>query len=160
MGIHKGTIVRGQGHAQQNYKVMIPKIAEHYPAVSKCDQFGTINVCLDEPLDNSHADYWTPPILWSPVTGLEKNRLEAFGFIKIKFEYPCGVQKYDAWIILPEGHPWTYDSGGAEIIADVRIPGIEYGKRCALHLDHNPSSPRPDRLGERYGVTGKGSAAG
>lgn len=140
---HTGTIIRGAGHAHKNYRVMIPKIAEHYAPVAKCDQFGTINVQLDEPLDNSRADYWTPRVRWYPVSGLGAVRLESFGFIKIKLEFPIGGQQYDAWAILPEGHPWTYTGRGVEIIADARVPGIDCGKQCAVVLDHAPSSRRP-----------------
>src|SRR5215470_3729638 len=108
LSIHVGTIVRGKGHALKNYRVLIPKIAENYPAVSHCGLFGTINVRLDRPIDNRHADHWTPQITWSPVAAASgRGRLEAFGFIKIQFEYRPG-QISDAWIILPEGHPWTY----------------------------------------------------
>jgi len=129
--------------------VLIPKIAEHYPAVANCGQYGTINVRLDELFDNAHADHWTSRTTWHPVAGLENTRCEVFGFIKIKFEAPNG-QLFDAWIILPEGHFWTYDRKGVEIIADVCIPGIEYGHRCAFHLDHTPSIPRPADLGAQY----------
>ena len=151
---HTGTITQGSGNARKHYRITIPKIAEYCSAVANCGQFGTINVELDEPLDNSRADYWTPEIAWNPVpgTGLEENRVEAFGLTKIKFEYPLGGEAYDAWIVLPEGHTWTYNGEGVEVIADVDIPGIAYGRRCALHLDHTPSSPPPSWLGKRYSL--------
>src|SRR5580704_8759403 len=137
MSVHAGTIVPGQGHASKNYAAMIREIAKDFPSVTACGRFGTINVRLDQPTIHHHADHWTPQITWNPVDGLEKNRTEAFGFIGIKFAYRN--QTYDSWIILPEGHPWTYDGQGVEIIADTLIPGIAYQEPCSIHIDHRPS---------------------
>jgi hypothetical protein len=149
MSVYTGTIVQGQGHASENYKVMIPEIAKDFPSVADSGLFGTINVSLDRPFDHSNADHWTPQIAWSPVVGLESRRLEAFGFIKIKFEFLA--QQYDAWIIRPEGHAWTYNGAGVEIIAATKIPGVSYGEVCSFHLDHRPSSPRPAWFGKAFG---------
>jgi hypothetical protein len=141
MRVYSGRIVRGHGHARENYKVMIPEIAKDFPSVADCGLFGTINVRLDRTFDHSSADHWTPRIAWWPVVGLPGPRVEAFGFIKIEFQF-C-AQQYDAWIIRPQGHPWTYDGAGVKIITDKKIPGVSYGDACSLHLDHDPSGPRP-----------------
>jgi hypothetical protein len=106
MSVYTGIIVKGMGLASENCRVLIAEIAKDFPAVAGCGLFGTINVRLDRPFDPRHADHWTPQIPWRPVVGLEKDRMEAFGLIKVKLDYRD--QKYDAWIILPEGHAWTY----------------------------------------------------
>jgi hypothetical protein len=144
----------GEGKAHLNYKVMIPKAAEHCPGVASCDKYGTINVVdLSPPLSKRCADCWTPRVTWYPVVGLEPVRPEAWGFIKIKLECPLGGERYDVWIILPEGHGFSYrDDAGVEIIADVWIPGAKPGALCAIHLDHIPSMERPDWFGTIYGL--------
>jgi hypothetical protein len=153
MSVYTGTIVAGQGDASANYKVMIPEIAKDFPLVADCGLFGTINVLLDSPFDNSNADHWTPQIVWRPVVGFQESvRPETFGFIRIKFEFDA--QLYDAWIIRPEGHCWTYNGLGVEVIAATQIPGVAYGKACSFRLDHTPSSPRPASFGKLFGMTG------
>jgi hypothetical protein len=148
------TIVAGQGKAALNHRVLIPRIAVHFPEVAKCRQFGTINVRLDQALDRSHADFWTPHIAWIPaqMPGADRaHRLEAFGFIKIAFECPLGGPIYEAWIMLPEGSNMTYLDDQAEIIADVFIDGAAYGSRCAVHIDHSLGVAAPSWFGEIYG---------
>lgn len=147
-----GTTLKGEGHAHVNYEVMIPQAALHFPDVAKCDRFGTINVLLDHAFDKRYADCWTPQVTWRPKTGLGSTRLEAFGFIKIKFEFPIDKDEYDAWIIFPEGHPFSYGGRGIEIIAEMRIPGVLPKVVCAISLDHIPSVPRPSWFGEIYGL--------
>jgi hypothetical protein len=153
-----GTIRRGQGYASTNYPIMIAAAALHCPAVANCGKYGTINVVLDQPLDKSHADCWTPRIGWRPVVWggqpyQGEDRPEEFGFIKIKFEYPLDGQSYDAWIILPSGHGASYfDAFLVEIIAAELVGGsrVAYESRCAIHLDHAPSIKRPSSFGDNY----------
>jgi hypothetical protein len=148
------TIVPGQGDAATNHRVLIPRIAARFPEIAKCSSFGTINVQLDQPLDRSHADFWTPQIPWIPVQlGSAKTspRTEGFGFIRIEFECPLGGPNYKAWIILPEGAGLTYHEDRAEIIAAEFIDGVAYGARCAIHLNHVPAVPAPSWFGEIYG---------
>ena len=145
-----GIIVKGQGDAHKNFKAMIPPIALHFPAVAKCDQFGTINVELDQPLDKNHADYWTPQVSWSPKTWNVPNRLETFGFTKIKLGVPRGGHMNDAWMIMPDGNPLSYLGNRVEIISDVWIPDAKYDAACVIHLDHTPSIPRPDWFGKYF----------
>src|SRR5262249_24366998 len=129
------TIIRGQGNAAANHRVLIPRIAARFSEVAQCHAFGTINVRLDKLLDRSRADFWTPHIPWIPaqMPGAERaHRLEAFGFIRITFECPLTGPKYTAWIILPEGSDLTYCEDGAEVIAGVFIPGVANAARCAI----------------------------
>jgi hypothetical protein len=155
MSVHTGTIVPGQGHASKNSEAMIREIAKDFPSVVACSRFGTINVRLDLATIHQHADHWTPQITWDPVDGLGKNRTEAFGFIRVKFEYRN--EKHDAWVVLPEGHPWTYNGQGVEIIADRLIPGIAHQEPCSIHIEHRPSVPRPAWLGKIFGVNRTGT---
>ena len=149
-----GTIIRGQGSAAGNHAILIPLLAKHIPEIVECRHFGTINVHLDQALDKSRADMWTPRILWRPerfnkveVSG----RIEMFGFIKILFEYPIEAAPRPAWIMLPEGGSLTYLSNKAEVIAPSRIDGLRYGTACAIHIDHSPSSPAPESFRVLYG---------
>jgi hypothetical protein len=148
------TIIAGQGDASANHRVLIPRIAARFPEVAKCAEFGTINVALDQPLDRRQADFWTPQIAWIPgaMPGAERaHRLEAFGFIRIRFECPPGSSPYKGWIILPEGSELTYRQDHAEIIAGEFIAGVGYGARCAIHIDHIPAIAAPLWFGEMYG---------
>jgi len=148
------TIVPGQGDAAKNHRVLIPRIAARFPEIAKCGAFGTINVMLDQPLDRSHADFWTPQIPWIPVHlagATIAPRTEGFGFIRVTFECPLGGPNYMAWVILPEGASLTYREDGAEIIAGEFIAGVSNGARCAIHLDHSPALPAPAWFGELYG---------
>jgi hypothetical protein len=148
------TIVRGQGNAATNHRALIPRIATRFPEVAKCGAHGTINVALDQPLDRRRTDFWTPQIAWIPVAmpGAERvHRLEAFGFIRIGFECPLGGAPYNGWIILPEGSELTYRENRAEIIVGVFVAGVEYGARCAIHIDHIPAIAAPPWFGEMYG---------
>jgi hypothetical protein len=148
------TIVPGQGNAARNHRLLIPRIAAHFPEVANCGQFGTINVQLDQSFDRSHADFWTPHIAWIPalLPGADRShRLEAFGFIKITFECPLSGPRYGAWIILPEGSDLTYSDDRAEIIAAVFISGVAYGTPCAIHIDRVPTIAAPSWFGEIYG---------
>jgi hypothetical protein len=148
------TIIPGQGNAARNHRLLIPRIAARFPEVANCSQYGTINVQLDQSLDRSCADFWTPHIAWIPayMPGAERaHRLEAFGFIKIAFECPLGGQAYAAWIMLPEGSDLTYLHDRAEIITDVFVGGVAYGTRCAIHIDHIPAIAAPSWFGEMYG---------
>jgi len=148
------TIVPGQGDAARNNRLLIPRIATRFPEIANCDQFGTINVLLDQPLDRSRADFWTPHIAWVPANmpGAERShRLEAFGFIRIAFECPLGDAPRTAWIMLAEGSGLTYCNERAEIVADRFIDGVAYGITCAVHIDHIPEQPAPSWFGEIYG---------
>jgi hypothetical protein len=137
----------GEGKAHVNYKAMIPVAALHCPEIASCDKYGTINVeQLAPPLRKSHADCWTPQVIWEPIVDAEnlgRKRPEAFGFIKIGFECPLGTPLYDAWIIMPSGHGYSYEDTGVEIIASMWIPGANPGVPCAIHLDHKPLKERP-----------------
>jgi hypothetical protein len=142
----------GDGLARWNYPVLIPRAAVHCPDVANFGKDGTINVELDKPLDKGYADCWTPRVTWNPVAGADRigtTRIEAFGFIKIKFECPIAGDQFlhDAWIVFPEGHPFSYEGHGIEIIADHWITGAVRGARCAVHVDHAPAIQRPDWFG-------------
>jgi hypothetical protein len=107
---------------------------------------------VDIALRYEKADCWTPPFIWQPI-GLPPNRREAFGVIKILLEYPLGGSaSYDGWIVLPEGHPFSYNGSGAEVISKTRVPGVAYGKSCAIILTHSPSEPRPSTFGKNFGL--------
>lgn len=83
-----------------------------------CGHFGTINIHLNQPFDKGRADCWTPKLFWTPGRGLEGDREEEFGFIKVKLEYPIGGSLHDAWIIYPSGHTASYVSRhSVEVIA-------------------------------------------
>ena len=115
-----GTIIRGEGNAAANNSVLIPLLAAEFPEIAGANQFGTINVRLDLSLDKSRADIWTRRIIWQPI-GRTERRLEAFGFIKIKFACPVEGPGYDCWIVLPEGSTITYRDDEVEIIANFFI---------------------------------------
>jgi CTP-dependent riboflavin kinase len=147
-----GTISHGEGSAERNHSVLIPLLARHVPEIANCSQFGTINVHLDQALDKSRADVWTRRIIWQPVQRSER-RIEAFGFVKIKFECPLNGPAYDCWIILPEGSKLTYRNDEVEIIADILIESVGYGNSCAINIDHNPSNAAPPSFGLLYGMS-------
>ncbi len=147
-----GTIIRGEGNAAKNNAALIPPVAKYFPEIANSSQFGTINVRLDHTLDKSRADVWTRRIIWQPLQRTER-RLEAFGFIKIKFECPLNSPKYDCWIMLPEGSTITYCPDKAEIIADVFIQNVAYGANCAIDIDHAPSIAAPPSFGVIYGMS-------
>jgi CTP-dependent riboflavin kinase len=147
-----GTVIAGDGTAARHNAVLIPLLAEYIPEIANSSQFGTINVRLDGPLDKSRADVWTRRIIWQPLQRTER-RLEAFGFINIKFECPLNGPNYNCWIMLPEGSRATYCADKAEIIADVRIEGVVYGANCALEIRHTPSVAAPPGFGLMYGMS-------
>ena len=149
-----GKVIRGEGNAGRNHFILIPLLAAHFPEIANCRQFGTINVQLDQPLDKSRADVWTRRLIWEPVQ-LPERRIEAFGFIKIRFECPLKGPAYDCWIILPEGSRLTYRDDKVEIIADVFVHGVEYGVDCAIDIDHTPSIAVPPSFGALYGMSFK-----
>jgi hypothetical protein len=140
----EGTVVKGSQTGHINYKDVVPRAAKNYPAIATYT-VGTINVKLDQRLQERGADFWTSKdFTWKPDprTGFsEVNRREGFGFIQTKFEF--GSQIYDGWAVLPQGHPWSYTGEGIEILADREIQGVEYDKRCAIHFDQPPKVPRP-----------------
>jgi len=147
------TVVRGQGNAAVNHRVLIPRIAARFPEVARCSDFGTINVQLDQPLNRCHADFWTPQIPWIPAQMLGSDqaiRVEAFGFIRIALECPLGGPRHVAWIMLPEGSHLTYSQDRAEIVAGIFVPGAAYGARCVIHIDHLPALAVPRWFGETY----------
>ena len=149
-----GTIVRGEGSAARNHAVLMPLLAKHFPAALDFSGFGTINVQLDTPLDKSHADIWTPRVIWHPLHLQDMDgpgRIEMFGFTRIAFEYPPDGALYNSWIMLPEGAPMTYRDDQAEVIADNLIPGIAEGERCAIRIDSAPSVAAPPSFGAMYG---------
>jgi hypothetical protein len=153
-----GTVVAGEGYASVNYERLILAAAIYYPAIRNCGQFGTINVDLDQEIDKSFADYWTPPIYWKPRIILgeswdqDLDRQEEFGFVAVKFERLSSGILYDAWIVLPSGHGATYLNDHVEIVAAELIDGarLQYGARCAIRLDHMPLMPRPSKFGDDY----------
>jgi CTP-dependent riboflavin kinase len=145
-----GTIVRGEGNAVRNNSVLIPLLAAQFPEIANSNQFGTINVRLDQSLDKSHADIWIPRLTWQPVQRTHR-RLEAFGFIKITFECPLSGPRYDCWIVLPEGSTITYRGDEVEIIANIFIESVGYGVKCAIDIDHTPPFAAPPSFGVLYG---------
>jgi hypothetical protein len=145
-----GTIIRGERNAVRNNCVVIPLLAVQFPEIAKAGQFGTINVRLDQLLDKSHADIWTRRVVWQPTQRTER-RIEAFGFIAVKFECPLGGPSYDCWVILPEGSIITYRGNELEIIADSFIESVGYGVRCAVDIDHTPPIVAPPSFGILYG---------
>jgi CTP-dependent riboflavin kinase len=147
-----GTVIRGERNATKNNAVLIPVLAKHFPEIANCGPFGTINVKLDQPLNKSRADIWTRRIIWKPVKRPE-SRVEAFGFIKIKFECPLTGPAYECWTILPEGSTTTYCDNQLEIIADFFIEGVAYGANCAVDIDHRPSVAAPPSFGAIYGMS-------
>jgi CTP-dependent riboflavin kinase len=147
-----GTVIPGDRTGARHNAVLIPLLSGYIPEIAKASQFGTINVGLDRPLDKSHADVWTRPIIWQPAQRTER-RIEAFGFIKIEFECPLNGPKYNCWILLPEGSRATYCDDKAEIIADVFIKGVAYEASCAIHIHHTPSVPAPPAFGLIYGMS-------
>jgi CTP-dependent riboflavin kinase len=147
-----GTVIPGDGTAGRHNAVLIPLLAAYVPEIANSSQFGTINVRLDRPFDKSRADIWTRRIIWQPPQRTER-RLEAFGFINIKFECPLNGPKYNCWIMLPEGSRSTYCADKAEIIADVFIQQVAYGANCAIGIDHTPSVPAPPSFGLIYGMS-------
>ena len=147
-----GTIIRGEGNAGKNNSVIIPLLVEHFPEIANSAQFGTINVRLDQALDKSRADVWTRRIIWQPVQRTER-RIEAFGFIKVKFACPPIGPKYDCWIMLPEGSRITYRDDEVEIIADCFIDGVGYGAHCAIDIDHSPPIAAPPSFGLLFGMS-------
>ena len=149
-----GQVSGGMGKAHINCEAMIDAVKADFPQITN-SKYGTINVDKLVPsLSRSYADFWTPQKFWSPVADLGQpgqQRLEAFGFIKVKFEYPLGGDVYDSWIILPEGNLCSYDDNRwVEIISDNQIPGVKREAPCAIHLDHAPSLPRPNFFGQIY----------
>ena len=161
-----GTIRQGQGNASINYANMISAVAQRFPAVANCGQFGTINVRLDERLEKGHADFWTPRTVWRRPASvgaplLVDERQEEFGFIQAKFEYPLNDRLSGVWIILPSGHQATYaDPFFVELIAAELIGGcrVEYGSRCAIHLSHIPAKERPSSFGDNYAQYHRGQS--
>lgn len=147
-----GTIIRGDGTAERNLSVLIPLLAQNVPEIANSGQFGTINVRLDQALDKSRADVWTRRIIWQPLQRNER-RIEAFGFVKIKFECPLNGPAYDCWIMLPEGSRLTYRDDGAEIIATAFIESVGNGVKCAIDIDHTPSIAAPPSFGVLYGLS-------
>lgn len=147
-----GVIVRGEGNAAKNHSVLIPLLATQLPEIANSSRFGTINVRLDQSFDKSRADIWTRRIVWQPAQGTQR-RLEAFGFIKIKFECPLNGPRYNCWIILPEGSAITYRDDQAEIIADIFIKTVSYGVGCAIEMDHTPTVAAPSSFGMIYGMS-------
>lgn len=145
-----GTVIGGEGNAARNNSVLIPILAPHFPEIANTSQFGTINVRLDQSLDKSCADIWIRRIIWQPVQRTER-RLEAFGFVRIKFECPLKGPAYNCWIMLPEGSKITYRDDEAEIIANIFIESVAYGVNCAIELDHTPSIAAPPSFGVIYG---------
>jgi hypothetical protein len=139
-----GTIIPGNRKALINYPLLIPRLVEHCPEIKGFGKDGTINIRLDQGVCKGNADCWTPRT-WYSHTGEDSERPEAFGFIRIELEYPPDKRdSYSAWIIIPEGHSATYVADTiVEVMAAVRVPGLRYNSRCAVHIDHAPLIPRP-----------------
>ena len=153
-----GRTTRGEGRAHINYPVMIAVAATHCPEIADCGQYGTINVKLDQDIDKGLADCWTPRTTWRSVylggnKSEPQDRIEEFGFTRIKFEYPLEGNFYDAWIIMPSGHEASYyDARLVEIIAAALIGDspIQPCNRCAIHLEDSPQIQRPQSFGSNW----------
>jgi hypothetical protein len=147
-----GTIIPGVGSAHINHRFLIPQLAQHYPPIANCSRFGTINVRLDQRPIKNVADYWTPQIRWRPcwLRSDDPDRVEAFGFTKIKFECPLGDQMHDAWIMYPEGSTVTWSEYDVEIIAGVFVAAAQHGVACAMYLDVRDLIPRPSWFGRSF----------
>ena len=92
---------------------------------------GSINVRLDEPLATRH-DFAMPPTKWRAYWG--EDRLEAFGFRRIKFQYPEDGAVYNkAWIWTPSLNAKLNDFM-KEVLA-VEVQGLKSGTRCRIHVD-------------------------
>ena len=148
-----GIIICGDRLAYINHDVLIPQLAQLFPEIAACRPFGTINLELDEPLQKHCADFWTRQIMWRPLVPLPRiPRFEAFGFTRIKVAGPLSDKIHDGWIMLPEGARSSYNDRQAEVIVGVLVPGVEYGRRCAIQLEHIPLVVRPKWFGESFGI--------
>ena len=148
-----GIIIQGDQLAYINHGVLIPQLAELFPEIAACRPFGTINLKLDEPLQKHCADVWTPQIMWRPLVPPPRiPRAEAFGFTRIKVAGPLSDKIHDGWIMLPEAARSSYNDRQAEVIVDVLVQGVEYGRRCTIQLEHTPLVARPKQFGETYGL--------
>ena len=147
-----GIIIRGDQLAYINHDVLIPQLAQLFPEIAPCRRWGTINLKLDKPLQKHCADVWTPQIMWRPLVPLPRiPRVEAFGFTRIKVSGPQN-DIHDAWIMLPEAARSSYNDWQAEVIVGMLLRGVEYGRHCAIHLEHTPVAARPKWFGETYGL--------
>jgi hypothetical protein len=54
--------------------------------------------------------------------------------------------------MLPEAARSSYNDWQAEVIVGVLVQGVEYGRRCAIQLEHTPLVVRPKWFGESYGL--------
>jgi len=136
-----------------NHSVLIPQLAQLFPEIAACHPYGTINLQLDEPLQKQCADVWTPQIMWRPLVPLPRMpRVESFGFTRVKVSGPLSDKIHHGWIMLPEAARSSYNDRQAEIIVDVLVQGVEYGKHCEFQLEHAPVAARPKWFGETYGL--------
>jgi hypothetical protein len=89
-------------------------------------------VRLDEPLKTRH-DFEMPATKWGAYW--DKNwGPEAFGFQRIKFQYPEDGPVYDkAWIWTPSLNTNLGDLM-KEILAE-EVPGLNTDTRCGIHVD-------------------------
>jgi len=92
---------------------------------------GSINVCLDEPL-KTHHDFEMAPKKWGAY--FDPDRIEGFGFKRIKFQYPEDGPIYEkAWIWTPSLHPGLNDRS-KEIVAE-EVLGLTPNTRCRIYVD-------------------------
>jgi hypothetical protein len=94
---------------------------------------GSINVDLDQPLKD-RCDFRLPPTKWGAYW--DKDRVEAFSFQRIKFQYPEDGPLYTAWIWRPSENP-NLDDARKEILA-VEVPELEPNTRCRVHFSNKP----------------------
>jgi hypothetical protein len=145
-----GRVIRGEGDASKNHKILIPQLAQHFPEIANCGQFGTINVALEAPFFKRLADHWTPRVTWRPcwLGPGDPDCHEAFGFLRIRFACPAGGRMHNAWIIVPEWCVMSYEDFRVEVIADELLSGVAVGCGCAVELDEWPTNMRPEWFGK------------
>jgi hypothetical protein len=105
-----------------------PLLVRYFPEIAACHN-GTINLLLDEPLEIRLPDVVTPPLRWRPY---EPEFDERFGFKKITFI--LDGRRHPAWIYIAERSQHLFKTGMIELVAE-EIPGVQYGARCALHIE-------------------------
>ena len=147
------TIVPGQGDAATNHRVLIPRIASAFPGNREMQPFGTINVQLDQPLDRSYADFWTPQIPGFPVQlGGAKPvpRTEGFGFIRIELDARLTGQLILPGSSCPKAR-FDLSRGKAEIIASEFIDGVALWRALRRPTGPQPGIAAPPGLVQTYG---------
>jgi hypothetical protein len=127
-------VFQGCGVASKNIKFQLPHLVWQFPEIK--DIFpGSINVQLDEPLQNLKYDYTTLPTPWWDVDLQNPGHwaVETFSFRRVGLECPMGGPVYCAWIFGCHNSQWFSDPLRHEIIAE-KIAAISYGARCRIHI--------------------------